>query len=90
MWAKLLELNFFVRKTFRGHPKTQTMQTVQTEYLKRDSLFLVPQLQNRVQYFLMFVMYPQPEQTRHLTVDSVGRSEIQQGTGASFKFKSIN
>ena len=57
----------------------QTMQTVQaamqTEYfsLKLDSLFSVLQLQNSAKYVVMFVVYPQVEQTRHLTVDSIDK-----------------
>ena len=42
-------------------------------FLTLDSLFSVPQLQNSVQDFLMFVIYPQAAQTvaQHLTVDSI-------------------
>ena len=63
----------------QGHTKMQTMQTVQTAmqteyfFLKLDSLLLVLQLQNSVKYVVMFVVYPQVVQTRHLTVDSIDK-----------------
>ena len=62
----------------QGYPKMQVMQTVQTmqtEYffLKLDSLFSVLQLQNSVKHVVMFVIYPQVVQTRHLTVDSIDK-----------------
>ena len=49
---------------------TQTVQTVQTEYffLTLDSLFSVLQLQNSVQYVLLFVIYPQPAHLQHLNI----------------------
>ena len=63
-----------------GHPKTQAMQTADrapvdrcrpcrpnTFFLTLDSLFSVLQLQNGVKYVLMFVIYQQDAQTRHLT-----------------------
>ena len=53
----------------------QTAQTMQTEYfvLTLDSLFSVLQLQNSVKYVVMFIIYPQTAQTRHLTVDSIDK-----------------
>ena len=60
----------------QGQTKMQTMQmAMQTEYffLKLDSLFSVLQLQNSVKYVVMFVVYPQVVQTRHLTVDSIDK-----------------
>ena len=44
-----------------------------TFFLTLDSFFSVLQLQNSVKYVVMFVIYPQAAQTRHLTVDSIDK-----------------
>ena len=55
-----------------GHSKTQTMQT-EYFFLTLDSFFSVLQLQNGVKCVMMFVIYPQTAQTRHLTVDLIDK-----------------
>ena len=56
----------------------QTAQTMQTEYffLLLDSLFWVLHLQNSVKYVVMFIIYPQTAQTRHLTVNSIDKGVL--------------